>query len=202
MEHRVDDEWVALGSAGWWASFAASPLPLALAPVFIPYLVLLVLPDLPLAQKAAAMLAVFLLAWGLTLGLARTLYPAAGLNAATATIRVGRKSVPYSGITSAQLLVASPKAHRALHLLLKDDYGVRVVVLVRDGKLRTLPPREADLVQDLVRRSSIAMPTSHDDPTGRFARYNFPTHVTRAEALELLEHPPAFADAIPIPPPV
>jgi hypothetical protein len=202
MEHRVDDEWVALGNAGWSASYAASPLPLALAPVFTPYLVLLVLPDLPLAHTSAIMLAVVLLAWVLTLALARTLYPAAGLNAASSTVRVGRKTVPYSGITSAQLLVASPKARRALHLLLQDDYGMRVVVLVRDGKLRTLPPREACLVQDLVRQSSIAMPTSHDDPTGRFARYNFPTHVSKAEALELLEHPPAFTDAIPIPPQV
>lgn len=202
MKHRVDDEWVTLGNASWSASFAASPMSLALAPVWTPYLVLVFLSDLPLARRLVIMLAVFVLVWVLTFSLARTLYPAARLNAAASTIRVGRKSVPYSGITSAQLLVASPKRQRSLHLLLRDDYGVRVVVLVRDGKLRTLPPREAGLVQELVRQSNISMPTSHDDPTGRFARYNFPTHVTRAEALELLEHPPAFADAIPIPPPV
>jgi hypothetical protein len=202
MKQQVDEEWVAVGNASWWASFAASPLPLALAPVFTPYLVLVLLPDLPLARKTAIMLAVCVLVWAMTLVLARIIYPVASLNAATATIRVGRKSVPYAGITSAQLLVANPRGHRALHLLLRDDYGARVVVLVRDGKMRTLPTREAALVQDLVRQSSIAMPTSHDDPGGHFARYNFPTHVTRAEALELLEHPPAFADAIPIPPPV
>jgi hypothetical protein len=202
MELRADDEWVTLGNASCWASFAASPLALTLIPVGGPYLALVFLPDLPLAQKLVVMLVLVVLVWLLTMVIACTLYPAARLNAATSLIRVGRKSVPYAGITSAQLLVANPKGHRALHLLLRDDYGVRVVVLVRDGKLRTLPPREASLVQDLVRQSSIAMPTSHDDPKGHFARYNFPTHVSKAEALELLEHPPAFTDAIPIPPPV
>ena len=202
MKPAAEDEWVTLGNAGLWASFAASPLGLSLVPVWLPYLIVLLFPALPLAPKLVVLLVVVVLVWALTLMIARLIYPAARLNAAANVIRVGRKSVPYSGVTSAQLLVANQRGRRALHLLLRDEYGVRVVVLVRDGMLRTLPPRDAELIQDLVRQSSILMPTSHDDPTGRFARYNFPTHVTKAEALELLEHPPAFADAIPIPPPV
>jgi len=202
MKSRTEDEWGTLGNAGLWASFAASPLALALVPVWLPYLIVVFLPALPLVPKLIVLLVVVVLVWALTLLIARLSYPAARLNAATSVIRVGRKSVPYAGITSAQLLVANPRGRRALHLLLRDEYGVRVVVLVRDGQLRTLPPRDAALIQDMVRQSSIMMPTSHDDPTGRFARYNFPTHVTKTEALDLLEHPPAFADAIPIPPPV
>ncbi|MGY4858092.1 hypothetical protein [Cryobacterium sp. AP23] len=202
MTSPMDDEWVAVGNSSWWASFAAGPLWFTLVPVCAPYLALLFLPDLPLAPKAGIMVTAVLLVWAVTLVIARAVYPVARLNAATSTIRVGRKQVPYAGITSAQLLVVNPRGRRALHLLLRDDYGVRVVVLVRDAKLGTLAPRDAALVQHLVRESNIAMPTTHDDPMGRFARYNFPTNVTLAEGLELLEHPPAFADAIPIPPPV
>jgi hypothetical protein len=43
------------------------------------------------------------------------------------------------------------------------------------------------------------MPISKDDPTGRFARFNFPTSVTKDEALDLVLHPPAFGEPIPIP---
>lgn len=37
--------------------------------------------------------------------------------------------------------------------------------------------------------SSVAMPSSSDDPTGRFARVNFSQHLTREQAIELASHP-------------
>jgi hypothetical protein len=51
----------------------------------------------------------------------------------------------------------------------------------------------------MLRQSAIEMPASPDDPKGRFARFNFPTNITKDEALELVAHPPATADRLPIP---
>ena len=71
-------------------------------------------------------------------------------------------------------------------------------MLLRDAKQQTLEPEVAALVQDLLRQSNVQMPVSPDDPKGRFARFNFPTNVTKEEALALVAHPPTPTDELPI----
>lgn len=49
-----------------------------------------------------------------------------------------------------------------------------------------------------MRRSSIAVPQTPDDPRGRFARYNFPGSLSRADALAVVLTPPTINDPAPI----
>ena len=42
--------------------------------------------------------------------------------------------------------------------------------------------------------TSIAMPVDQYDPSGRFARHNFPSNLTIDDAIELVRHPPRSAD--------
>jgi hypothetical protein len=53
-------------------------------------------------------------------------------------------------------------------------------------------------VLDMLRQANIEMPVSPDDPKGRFARFNFPTNITKDEALEVMAHPPQPTDPLPI----
>lgn len=42
------------------------------------------------------------------------------------------------------------------------------------------------------------MPFSADDPKGRFAKYNFPGHVDRDTAIDLVLHTPKVGDPLPV----
>lgn len=138
--------------------------------------------------------------YALTLTAIWLFYPRAYLNPATGSVRAGRRRARYADITSARLLVSASKRRRALNLLLRSERGLRAVVLLRDAHNGTLDHTTAALVCDMIRASNIAMPTSPDDPKGRFAKYNFPDNVKRDEALELVQHPPTFGEPLPIPP--
>ena len=47
-------------------------------------------------------------------------------------------------------------------------------------------------------RSTIAQPTSSHDPSGRFARYNFPGTLSRDEAVALVRRIPLPGEPLPI----
>jgi hypothetical protein len=53
-------------------------------------------------------------------------------------------------------------------------------------------------VAEIVRRSNIAVPQTPNDPTGRFARYNFPASLNRDDALEVVLNPPTMDDPAPV----
>jgi hypothetical protein len=43
------------------------------------------------------------------------------------------------------------------------------------------------------------LPETPDDPTGKFTWFNFPGSITREQAIDVVLHPPAFDDPLPIP---
>jgi len=196
-----DSDEVTLPRPAWWTS---SP---TLTPALVPLLPLaafnFTLPfvrDLPLGWIIAIMTAVLVGALALIWLIIRVRFPPARLDPATSTIRVGRRQARYRDISSAQLFVVPTRKRRGINLLLRDGSGLRALVRVGDGHERALSPDAALLLQDMLRQSNVAIPTSTDDPTGKFARYNFPDHLTKADAIELVEHPPTIGDELPIPP--
>lgn len=202
MGRESDHErWLSLrGPKSWLPVFVVTPLLLMVLMVDGINLSLLFVRDgLPLIWSIAIMAGTAAFMFALPLWVARLAYPFAQINPSTSTIRARRHRAHYSDITSAQLLVSTSKKHRAINLLLRSDTGLRAVVLIRDARRRTLDRELAELVLDVIRQSRIAIPVSVHDPEGRFARYNFPTNVTREDALELIESPPDLEDALPIP---
>ena len=132
----------------------------------------------------------------------RARYPSAFADLAGHRIRAGGKTADFSDLTTARLLVSASKTRRLLYLELSTGRrrGLRVLVVLRDRQGRPIDPAAAVHLGEVIGSSRIAMPDSPDDPSGRFAHYNFPDNVSKEEALELVADPPRFTDALPIPP--
>jgi hypothetical protein len=73
----------------------------------------------------------------------------------------------------------------------------RVEIILRDRRGPRLDGTSTWVLAEALRRTSVAMPTSAADPTGRFGRYNFPGHVGRDDAIELVERPPVPGAPLP-----
>lgn len=127
--------------------------------------------------------------------------PDVWVNAAEHRLRSGRRTVEWRDLQSAELIVAaqSLRGKRTLILVLRDSAGVRVPLLLRRRERLGLTAAGARLAWQVVYASSIAMPRAKEDPTGKFSRWNFPTHVSKADALDLIARPPAPGDALPTP---
>jgi hypothetical protein len=200
MTTADDTGWVALEPTPWWLPLLGTNLFFAAGLPAVYALQLSTIFDAPLIWWIPIMIgtAIFILA--LIVVVARVSYPRAYLNPATSMLRAGRAQFRYAEFVEARLIPSTSEKRRALLLLLLTQNKLRATVLVRDARQRTLDPEVAALVQDLLRQSNIHMPVSPDDPSGRFARFNFPRNVTKDEALDLVAHPPTPADPIPIPP--
>jgi hypothetical protein len=201
MRHELgadDPGWVALHPTPWWMPILGTNLvSTTLFPALLAFQLgtLFDVPPvwwLPLTIGTAAF---FLAA---TVLAAQMLHPRGYLNPASSTLRAGRAKIPYAEIIEARLIPSASKKRRALLLVLRTEQKRRATVLLRDAQQQTLEPGVAALVQDMLQRSNITMPVSPDDPKGRFARFNFPTNITKEEALELVAHPPTPADELPI----
>jgi hypothetical protein len=114
-------------------------------------------------------------------------------------LRLGRRTVPMSDVVWAQLFVWERKRSRTVTMTFgtaaKLQVGLR---LVRSGG-PALDEGTARLVTEVLRRSAIAMPVDPYDPQGRFAKTNFPTHLTREEAIQVVLTPPVPGMELPIP---
>ncbi|PPF85136.1 hypothetical protein C5B96_06755 [Subtercola sp. Z020] len=201
MHTAESDRWVTLSGVSWFTPLLiASPLILFLLLSNGVRLAAIFLHGVPHPWSIVLLVVIGALIACLIVAIVRLIYPPVQLNAGRGLIRAGQRTAAYSEVSTAQLLVTATSARRGLTLLLRTRTGVRAIILIRDGKQRTLAPKAADLVRDLIERSGIELPVSPDDPKGKFARYNFPDHVTRADALALVEHPPALDEPLPIPP--
>ena len=194
--------WLRLDRAGWWGTFASTPA----------NGVLLGVVPLQVGSYIAQGLDISFW-WGLLLGLGvvvpvllvlyfvqRLRYPQPWVNFNTGQLRAGRRVVPLTDITWARLdLFDQRRRHnRMLRLRFGAEGGPRASVRLR-GRLGQIPTAAVtDVLAQIMRRSSIAVPQSSDDPTGRFARYNFPGFLSREDALEVVLNPPTIDDPAPV----
>ncbi|WP_104081718.1 hypothetical protein [Cryobacterium sp. Y11] len=194
--------WLRLDRAGWWGAFAVTPMN---------GIVLGIVP-INLGSTFSHMLNVspwwgFLIALGsaipvlLVLYLVQRLrYPQAWVNFDTGEMRAGRRVVPLADITWARLdLFDRKRSHtRMLTLRFGAEGGPRASVRLRGRTGQTPSAAVTGVLAQIVRRSSIAVPQTPNDPSGRFARFNFPGALGRDDALEVVLTPPTIDD----PPPV
>ena len=126
-------------------------------------------------------------------------WPQPAVNLDTSELRAGTKVVPLAHIDSASLEVTPLKKTRVVILRITAGKEARAEFVLRDRKDRTPGSTTTRVLAEALRRTTIIMPVSKDDPTGRFAHYNFPGHITREEAVALALAPPTMNDPLPTP---
>jgi hypothetical protein len=126
-------------------------------------------------------------------------WPQPAVNLDTSELRAGTKVVPLAHIDSASLGVTPLKRTRVVILRITAGKEARAEFVLRDRKDRTPGTTTTRVLAEALRRTTIIMPVSKDDPTGRFAHYNFPGHITREEAVALALSPPTMNEPLPTP---
>jgi hypothetical protein len=104
-------------------------------------------------------------------------------------LRVGRDVFAVEEISRAVFLNA--RGHWYLKLTAPRHRAA--VFCVRSPRHPELDERERELVAEVLRRSSVAVPERRPDPydpKGRFARLDHPTHLSRDEAVDWVRHTP------------
>ena len=126
-------------------------------------------------------------------------WPQPAVNLDTSELRAGTKVVPLAHIDTASLAVTPLKKTRVVILRISAGREARAEFVLRDRKDRTPDTSTTRVLAEALRRTTIVMPSSKDDPTGRFAHYNFPGHITREEAVAVTLAPPTKNEPLPIP---
>lgn len=125
-------------------------------------------------------------------------HPAPCINLQTNELRVGQRTVPFAELDTAVLLATGLRAAPNLVLRVGSGKTMLMSVYLRNRHALLLDDRDREVLAEVLRRTSIAMPVSRDDPKGRFARYNFPGHLDRDTAIEMVTDTPRLGDQLPI----
>ncbi|GAA1424181.1 hypothetical protein GCM10009640_19840 [Agrococcus citreus] len=172
---------------------------LAQAPLLLVGLLPVVLDLGPSAVVAAIAVAVLTVVT-VTLVVARRARPA-WIAPDGSAIRQGSRTVPAAEVAWASLSpmpLAPDATARSLALALGFQRRGRATMHLRRRGRLALSERETVALLALVERSSIELPHDAHDPTGRFSKSFHPNHLTKAEALAVVAHPPGDGEALPI----
>lgn len=126
-------------------------------------------------------------------------WPQPAVNLDTSELRAGPKVVPLASIDSASLGISRLKKTRVVILRISAGKEARAEFVLRDRKDRTPDPITTLVLAEALARTSVIMPVSKDDPTGRFSHYNFPGRITREEAVAVALSPPGMNEPLPTP---
>jgi hypothetical protein len=74
-------------------------------------------------------------------------------------------------------------------LTLTADDGARISLVLAIRGRRVLSDEQTAALVAAVEASRIVLPTTSDDPDGRFTRINFPGHLDVGDAVELIRDP-------------
>ena len=114
-------------------------------------------------------------------------------------LRVGHKITELSDIDSAVLAVSSSRQVPSLSLQLRTGSHVRAVIPLRHrSDVLVTDDGQRRLLAELMNRTRIELPEDQHDPQKKFVRYNFPGHLDRDTAIDLVLHPPEAYEPLPI----
>lgn len=130
----------------------------------------------------------------------RLRYPQTSVNVDLHELRNGWQVVPLADITRARIdLLDRQRTHtRMLTLRFGAEGGPRASVRLRGRTGQTRTNAVSEVLAEILRRSSIAVPQTPDDPTGRVARYNFPGSLSQADALDAVLNPQTIDGPAPV----
>lgn len=125
--------------------------------------------------------------------------PIAHANFTTRQLRIRGRLLRFEEIDTAMIVIAQPTAkHRSIAIRFGKDRGRKTAVTLRVDAELVLSEEERDRIIALLELTSIRMPRSPYDPTGKFARYNFPENLDREAAIDLVRDPPAPMGPLPV----
>ena len=112
----------------------------------------------------------------------------ASVNIGSGRLRFGRHEIPFGDISTAKTAedAATPGN---IDLQLNTARGAGFVVQLHNGVESIIPEATRVALLRVIPLTSIELPTDRFDPTGEHARRLFPDHLTREQALQLLQHP-------------
>ena len=125
--------------------------------------------------------------------------PAPEANFATDELRLGKRTIAFAEITEAAFVTVPRRKGIDASLVFGAPIAPRVVVSVASAKSAVLTAAERELVAEILRRSSVAIPVAPPDPydpTGRFAYMDHPNSLTKNEAIEYVLHTPASGEPV------
>jgi len=196
--------WVPLGEYRWLvAVLTALTLPSALFFWLFGWhtiqLAVFVDPDASLFIRIASGVGILLVVFVIFLLVQGRRAPRPFVNFDTDELRFGGRTVPITDLVWAQLIVVEGRKRRTVTLTFGTASKIEARFRLVGTGGRTLDAGTARLVAAVLGRSSIAMPVDRYDPKGRFAKTNFPTHLTRDEAIGVVVAPPVRGTQLPIP---
>jgi hypothetical protein len=112
-------------------------------------------------------------------------------------LRIRHGVVPFEQIERAELVGLSDGDRAGLLLKIGRRRGPAASILLRERSTPVLDDARRDLLIEVIRASSIAPPASPHDPTGKFARFNFPGMLDKAGAEQVVRDPPAPGEPAP-----
>ena len=191
--------WVTLGERRWWAPWAGVQwFLLVLLAVNVMQIAwfLTRLFDLPFAGGLAAAVVVPVVLVVATVLVRARRWPVAAVSLGSDSLRSGARTVPLAAVDAAQIGVVRRRGRPSIVTLrLSAGSAVRAEVVLRDHRGQALDDGRRRVLVEALRRSSVAVPVSPDDPTGRFTRLNFPAHLDGDAAVAMVLDPGA-ADAV------
>jgi hypothetical protein len=116
------------------------------------------------------------------------------------TLVFRRRKIAFDLIDVAKLDVGTDIGGRTLALRFGVAGGPQAIVELRRGDSLVQSRYHRAIVLVMLNESRITVPTSPYDPTGHHSRWNFHTHLTKEQAIEIVTNPPGPRGELPIPP--
>ena len=117
----------------------------------------------------------------------------------TDQLRLGKRTIAFADITEAAYLAMPRRRGVDGSLVFGQRVSPRVVVTLASGTSAVLTADERELVAEILRRSSVAVPVAPPDPydpAGKFAFMDHPNSLTKNEAIEYVLHTPVSGEPV------
>jgi hypothetical protein len=200
----ADDDWVRVGRVSFVRRMRLAAL--GLGAFLLPYigwtlgpqLTLGMLRDLPFWLRATVALLVGFAVVTVILAIIAARSPGLLIRRDGRTVRIRGRVEPAEALDGARLLTDKASGPRN-DLVLELAAGSRRTRLwLRSRDVILLDDEERTVLVAALERSAVAPPASSFDPSGRFARYNFPGSLTRDEVVGLVRRIPARGERLPV----
>jgi len=137
--------------------------------------------------RLGVLVALSVILFGVMAVLMAVRHPTPHADLAARTVRVRSRVTPFAAFTSAKRLRIGSSSKRVVIEL--HAPGQTVLLELRDSLGRVTTGRTQEAILEFLDGSGVVLPTSRDDPTGRFTELNFPGHLSREQAIALAERP-------------
>jgi hypothetical protein len=121
------------------------------------------------------------------------------VNLDSGQLRVGRKTIAFDEIVSAHHFTVQGRKHRESYLYFGARLAPMAIVCVRSTRALDISDSDRLLVAEMLRRSSVRLPdhpVDPYDPKGKFAWMDYPSNLTRDEAIEYVLHTPESGEPV------